>query len=339
VLDDALRAELEAEFDEVTATAQAMVVAATGLQPPTGRARAAVVDRPAWVRANLASSRRLLEPVLERTARPSWSGSLRLGSLQTAGATVTGAQIGAVLGWMSSRVLGQYDVFPFDDDRGHPSDIVTYVGPNVVALERRYGFPPRQFRLWVALHEVTHWCQFAGVPWMSDYFRSLVEAVVEALAPDPRRLSESLRRAARALWAGRDPLADGGLLGLVLSPEQRVAMERIQALMSLLEGHGEVIMGEAGGDVVPEADRFARVIHERRHQASPPVLFLQRLLGFEAKLRQYEEGAQFVRAAESVGGRALFDRVWEQAGHLPTVEEIRRPELWVQRLGAVAVPG
>lgn len=325
-VDAATLAQLEADFAEFTARAETLVVASTGLQPSSGPPRGLVVDRAEWARRNVASFRRLLDPVLARME----VSPLR-GMLGGAARASTGAQLGLVLGWMSTRVLGQYDLLLTEgDDSG---DVVAYVGPNIVALERKHGFPSRQFRLWIALHEVTHRCQFVAVPWMRSYFLSLVDQAMSVVTPDPRRLVQGLRRAADSVRAGRNPLEEAGLLGLVAPPEQLEVISRIQALMSLLEGHGDVTMSRAGADEVPEAQRFAAVLSERRARAGVGARFLQQLLGIEAKLKQYAMGERFIAAVEAAGGPELLARVWEGPEMLPSMDEVREPGRWVARMG------
>jgi coenzyme F420 biosynthesis associated uncharacterized protein len=323
-IDERTIAELNEDFADATSRAEGLVVEATGLHP-SDPARAQVVDRSGWVRGNLISFRHLLEPVLGKVPT-----SPTPGPLSGVARRVTGAQLGAVLGWMSTRVLGQYDLLLADGGAG---DLVSYVGPNIVALERRYAFPPRQFRLWIALHEVTHRCQFTAVPWLRPHFLSLVDEALSGLSPDPKRFAEALRRVTAAIRQGCNPLEETGVLGLIASPEQLEVMNRIQAMMSLLEGHGNVTMDRAGADAVPEASRFSRVLRERRRQASAPARLLQQLTGIEAKLRQYEQGERFVTAVEAAGGPELFATVWRGPEYLPTMDEIRHPERWVMRHG------
>jgi coenzyme F420 biosynthesis associated uncharacterized protein len=322
-IDSATAARLEEDFAEVTAQAEALVIEATGLRPASGEARARVVDRPGWVRTNLSSFKHLLDPVLGQLE----AGALK-GPMPGAARAAAGAQLGLVLGWMSTRVLGQYDLLFAGDTSG---DAVSYVGPNIVALERRHGFPPRQFRLWIALHEVTHRCQFTGVPWLRPYFLAQVDQVLAHVTPDPHRLAEALSRAAQAVRDGRNPLEDAGMLGLVAPPEQLEVIARIQAMMSVLEGHGDVTMDRAGAGAVPDAAWFSRVLRERRNRAPRPVRLLQQLVGIEAKMRQYEQGEAFIRAVESTAGPDALARVWEGPDRLPTMEEIRHPAEWLAR--------
>ena len=331
---------LQAEFAELTEQAEELVAASTGLRSAAGPARARVTDRAGWVSANVASFQRLLGPHLDRLdpSRLADTNALlsRLsGPLASAGRTATGAQMGVVLGWLSTRVLGQYDLL-LTEEAADEQDLVYFVGPNIVALERQHGFEPREFRLWLALHEVTHRCQFTAIPWMRDYFVSLVDEGIGSMEPDPTRLPAAIKRMAEQIRAGRNPLDDNGALGLVATPEQLEGLHRIQALMSLLEGHGDVTMDRAGAADIPSAARFAEVLRQRRKQAHGLSRLLQQLIGIEAKLRQYEEGERFIAAVEALGGPALLDNAWRGPQWLPSLEEIREPSIWITRVGAAA---
>ncbi len=320
---------LAPDFAELTAQAEDLVAATTGLRSISGPARAKVVDRADWVRANLASFQRLLAPLLDKL-------DAQLSTRRLPGAltrTVAGAELGAMLGWMSSRVLGQYDLLVVDDETANEQDLVYYVGPNLLALEKRFGFPPREFRLWLALHEVTHRAQFTGVPWMRAHFLGLVNESLAAVDPDPARFLDAIKAAMTDGGHRRQAMQDGGLVALLATPEQRILLGRIGGLMSLLEGHGDVTMDRAGAGHVPSAERFSRVLRERRRTQSAPTRLLQKLTGIEAKLAQYEQGERFIARLESVGGPRLIDRCWEAPEHLPTLEEIRAPERWLDRLG------
>jgi coenzyme F420 biosynthesis associated uncharacterized protein len=321
-------ASLKPDFDELTAEAEELVAEATGLRPATP-ARARVTDRAGWVHANVKSFQRLLRPVTDK-----------LGPVMTntpfapVGRAVAGAELGAMLGWMSTRVLGQYDLLLIEDESPEDQDVVYYVGPNVLSLEKRFSFPPREFRLWLALHEVTHRAQFTGVPWMTGYFRSLVESTISAIDPSPGRLLDALRRTFDEVRAGRNPLDEGGIVALLATPEQAASLQKVQGLMSLLEGHGDVTMDRAGASRIPSAPRFGAVLRQRRQQGSPVAKFIQKLIGLEAKMNQYEQGEKFIAAVEQAGGSALFDRVWEGPELLPTGEEIREPQKWIARVRA-----
>lgn len=322
---------LQRDFDEATEEAEELVARATGLRSLSGPARARVTDRSGWVHANVASFQRLLQPLTDKL-NDRVAGSLAGGAMRK----VAGAEVGLLLGWMSGRVLGQYDLLVVDDAAEAPpddQDVVYYVGPNVLALEKRFAFPPKEFRLWLALHEVTHRAQFTGVPWLRDHYLGLVRQTLESVDTDPKRLLDAIARAVDDLRHGRKPLDDGGLAALFATPAQKAVLDRIGGLMSLLEGHGDVTMDRAGADRVPSAARFARVLRERRASASPATKLLQRLLGIEAKINQYAHGEAFITEVERLGGGpAALEPVWRGASWLPTLAEIRDPGEWLDRV-------
>lgn len=327
-------AALASDFEELTAVAEDLVTAETGLQSLVGPARARVVDRSEWVDANIASFQRLLRPVTDKLAVALESRKRSPILPGSVGRSVSGTQVGLLLGWMSTRVLGQYDQLLIEDEHPEDQDIVYYVGPNVLALEKRFDFPPREFRLWLALHEVTHRAQFTGVPWMRHHFLSLVEHTLDGLDPDPKRLLDALRRAAQGIRTGHNPLDDGGLITLLAGPEQLKAIQEIGGLMSLLEGHGDVTMDRAGADRIPNAARFGQALRERRQQRGLSKV-VSVLIGLDAKLRQYEQGERFIEAVEDAGGAEMLARVWTGPQWLPTSAEIREPDHWIAR---AAVP-
>jgi coenzyme F420 biosynthesis associated uncharacterized protein len=322
--DSYLGASLVHDFTAVTVEAEALVGDFTGLRGP-GNATAAVLDRGGWVDANIDSMRRLLSPLTERLG-----ARLANSPMAPIGRYVTGTEIGVLLGYVAQRVLGQYDLLVTDDQSG--ADAVYYVGPNVLNLEKRFAFRPRDFRMWIAIHEVTHRAQFTGVPWLRQHFLSLVERSLDSVEPDPKRFLNALRRVIESSREGRSALEDGGLVALLATPEQGALLQQIGGMMSLLEGHGDVTMDRAGAGLIPSAERFSRVLRQRRQQGNAPAKLLQRLLGFEAKLNQYEQGEKFIAAVEARGGPELLNRAFVAPELLPSLAEIRDPQLWIQRV-------
>ncbi|HEX7094737.1 MAG TPA: zinc-dependent metalloprotease [Acidimicrobiales bacterium] len=323
---------LEPDFTELTKQAEELVGKATGLRSLAGPARARVADRSMWIDANLASFQRLLRPLLKKM-----DPKVGKGALGGVARRVSGAELGMLLGWMSTRVLGQYDLLVVEDEHPDEQDIVYYVGPNVLMMEKRYAFPPREFRLWLALHEVTHRAQFTGIPWLRGHFLSLVDELLSSVEPDPQRLLAAIHDVLEKKRAGRDPLSDGGVMGILATPEQKAALEKVSGMMSLLEGHGDITMDRAGAGLIPNAERFGRVLRQRRQQTKGLVRLLQRLVGIEAKLQQYAQGEAFITAVEAAGGPALLDRAFERPENLPTITEIRNPSLWLNRMSSPIV--
>ncbi len=354
-----------AELSAHATAATGHVASVTGLEVPGG-APVRVVDRATWVRENVDAFRSLLDPVLReavatRIERASAKAQARTGPLGTlgrlggtggsdaalaAGSKVTGTEMGALLGWMSSRVLGQYDVF------GPRGGQLLLVAPNVVHVEREMRVDPRDFRLWVALHEETHRVQFAVAPWLADHLseraRGLSSDVLGGEGEDSptQRLLALVRRLAapgglQELTGGSssqgardpdDPLS-AGLASALAGPAQRRAMAEVTAVMSLLEGHADVVMDEVGPSVIPSVAHIRSRFTSRRASGRSGLDRLVRgLLGMDAKLRQYTDGARFVREVVGQVGHEGLNEVWSGPENLPRPSEIVESARWVARV-------
>lgn len=301
----------------------------TGLEAPFESHRAVVIGRPEWVRSNVVQMAEAIRPVahiLEERRPPAMIAAV--------GSRATAMQMGAVLAWLSAKVLGQFEAFG-------PGGRLLLVAPNIVHAERQLGVDPTDFRLWVCLHEETHRVQFGAVPWLSDHFSAEVHAYLSATDDDARslvsRLMSGTRRGAtdppgHQNGAGTAGTVSTGLLDLVQSPEQREILDRLTALMSLLEGHADVVMDAVGPRIVPSVDVIRARFNQRRRQAGTLDGALRRLLGLDAKMRQYTEGAAFVRFVVDRSGMAGLNAVWSDADALPTLAEIGNPDNWMRRV-------
>lgn len=296
-----------------------------------------VVDRPGWIRANVAGFRELLKPLLDKVEGRR-SGSAVLGAV---GGKVTGVELGMLLSFLSSRVLGQYETFA-PATRELPAGAngggrLLLVAPNIVHVERELDVSPHDFRLWVCLHEETHRTQFSAVPWLRDHLEGEIQSFLAETDVDPATFLERIREAAQSLVGGRPEGEedDGGrsLVELVQSPAQREILARLTAVMSLLEGHADFVMDGVGPDVVPTVAEIREKFQQRRTKgASRLDMALRKLLGLDAKLRQYKDGERFVRAVVDQVGMDGFNRVWTSPNTLPTKAEIAKPADWVARV-------
>jgi coenzyme F420 biosynthesis associated uncharacterized protein len=313
------RARLREDLAELVPHAEGLIRGFTGLEVEGFRSRAWVMARSEWIRANLSGLQRLIEPLAERVvAQRSGRAELKRKAM--------GAQAGALLGYVSKKVLGQYDVFLPPDDEG----LLYFVGPNVIEVEQRYALPPRDFRLWIAIHEVTHRVQFGAATWLRGFLRDHVDAYLDSVQLDGREVMNQLRRAAEEVRAGADWRGMGGML-LLLSPEQRELFEKMQALMSLLEGHASYVMNEVARDRVKDVDRMRRALSSRRRSGNVERSF-QRAIGFDRKIAQYDAGERFVRAIVDRAGMSTFNRVWAAADNLPRPGEVEEPDRWLSRV-------
>jgi coenzyme F420 biosynthesis associated uncharacterized protein len=243
---------------------------------------------------------------------------------------VTGAQAGAVMAFLSSRVLGQYEVF------GSGGRLLL-VAPNIVETERKLGVDPTDFRLWVCLHEVTHQLQFTAVPWLQTYLEEQIKEFVEATDLTPDVLRERLADLVRSLGTavrggGDDEEAPQGLMALIRDPAQREVLDRVTAVMSLVEGHAEFVMDGVGPDVVPSVRTLRKRFAQRRKGRGPLDRVLRRLLGLEQKMKQYADGRVFVAGVVELAGMEGFNQVWAGPANLPFKEELTEPARWVERV-------
>jgi coenzyme F420 biosynthesis associated uncharacterized protein len=335
------RSAAEAAVAELRAGAErstALVRDYTGLVAPDEPGRTApvlVVDRPGWVRANADGFADLVSPLLERLAARRRIG----GPTQAVGSKVTGLEVGGLLGFMSSRVLGQFDPFfsgpsspPGSGGSDEAAGRLLLVAPNIVHVEDELGVDPTDFRLWVCLHEETHRVQFTAVPWMRGHVRAEIESLLGSVDLDPGHVAAMLTEAVRRIGEvvrGEDQV---GLVDLFATPEQREAMDRLTGVMSLLEGHADVVMDGVGPTVIPSVDRIRRQFDKRRKGAGPLDRVLRRLLGLDAKMAQYRDGAAFVRAVVDRVGHDGFNTVWSEPALLPSKAEIVDPGAWVRRV-------
>lgn len=314
--------DIVADLRDAAAQAVGPVAETSGLTAPEGAPAPLVVDRAGWIEANVDSMEALLTPIVDKlTAKRPLPTN---GAATAIGGKLTGAEMGGLLAFLSTKVLGQYDLAP----RGTPRLLL--VAPNIVHTERTMGVTPRDFRLWVAMHEETHRVQFTAVPWLRDHLITSSQQLAVDLAPTPEELSKRFEQLTRNL---PDAFGSGeGIVQLFATPEQRAQIARLTAIMSLLEGHADVVMDDVGPRVIPTVAEIRRKFDKRRTSAVGIDRILRRLLGLEAKLRQYRDGARFVRAVIDDVGREAFNEVWTSPETLPLPEEILAPERWVQRV-------
>ena len=328
--------EAVAQLRDHAAEAHEHVAGFTGLHASTDGASVAVIDRPGWIQANAAGFQTVLEPLIAKIQRERPPSAVAT----SVGSRVTGVQTGSLLAFLATKVLGQYELFPPYGESADPRPgRLLLVAPNIVSTEREMAVDPRDFRLWVCLHEETHRVQFGGVPWLRGHVMTEIEAFVAATDVDPTAIARRLRSAAGAAFEairdGFDPDASpegGSLVEAVQTPEQREILDRITALMSLLEGHADFVMDGVGPPVIPSVAEIRAKFQRRRKEAGRVESVMRRLLGIDAKMRQYRDGERFVRAAVEQSGMAGFNRVWESPANLPTKEELARPRDWVTRV-------
>jgi coenzyme F420 biosynthesis associated uncharacterized protein len=318
-LDAEERARLRRDFGGFVTEAEGLVTGLTSLSVAGSPTRSWVMSRSAWIRTNLQGFESALAPFAERLAQKTGDGLA-----STVRRKVLAAQVGGLLGYMGRKVLGQYDLFVPREKQ----DLLYFVGPNVAEVEARYAFDPREFRLWLCLHEVAHRVQFDGVPWLRPYLRGMIDGYLGSIELDSRKLIQTIRRAREE--ATRTRSHGLGVLFYLMTPEQRETFRRMQAVMSLLEGHGNYVMAALSAGRIKGEPRMRQVLSRRRH--GPVDRVIQKAIGLDVKVRQYAIGERFVSRVVQRVGMAGFNRVWERAENLPTLDEVGSPDVWVERM-------
>ncbi|CAN5352308.1 zinc-dependent metalloprotease [soil metagenome] len=295
---------------------------------------ARVVDRPEWIRAATESMRVMTGGSNGADGADGDKGDKGGNGGKAKGfitGRLTGAQTGAVLAFVSSGILGQYDPF------GVAGGVLLLVYPNVIAVERQLRVSPADFRLWVCLHEVTHRVQFTANPWLADHMSGALKVLTEDASED---IASVVGRLGTLVRDRRNGVDDGpnsaGILGLMRamqSEPQRKALDQLLVLGTLLEGHADHVMDAVGPKVVPSVTTIRRRFEERRERKQPPIQRLLRaLLGIDAKLSQYTRGKKFVDHVVDRVGMDRFNAVWTSADTLPLPDEIDHPQRWIDRV-------
>jgi coenzyme F420 biosynthesis associated uncharacterized protein len=327
--------EEPAPFDVagLAAEMEAPVAGYTQLALASPTPPAEVVTRAEWASTNLDSLSHILDPVAARLDdRLAFAGPLA-GALRVGASATLAAEIGLVMGYMSTRVLGQYDVSLLGAET---EPRLLFVSPNVAHAVRDLDVEAEAFGRWISAHELTHVFQFQGVPWLREHMSGLLRRYVETLEvriqkgsagglpslPDPARLIETFR--------------DGGLAALVQNPEQRALMEEVQAAMSVVEGYAEHVMDAIAPDVIPGHEELRAAMDRRRRSRSAPQRIIERLLGFDVKLRQYEQGKSWADAVVDSAGIEGLNRVWSSPDALPSSDELQHQGQWLERVSATA---
>jgi coenzyme F420 biosynthesis associated uncharacterized protein len=309
---DYTRRQVIDELASAALKAEPPVRDVTGLVTNGAVPAARVIDRQAWIGAAAESMRVMI------------NGSDKPNGFLTG--RITGAQTGAVLAFVSSGILGQYDPFATAED-----GCLLLVYPNILAVERQLRIEPSDFRLWVCLHEVTHRVQFTANRWLSGYMSQALGVVTQDAGEDIGQMVTRLAEFVRSRDAGAPGIV--GLMRAIQSEPQRKALDQLLVLGTLLEGHADHVMDAVGPMVVPSVATIRRRFDERRNRKQPPLQRLLRaLLGLDAKLSQYTRGKAFVDHVVGRVGMERFNTVWSGPETLPLPEEIEEPQRWIDRV-------
>jgi coenzyme F420 biosynthesis associated uncharacterized protein len=324
----------QADVAALCAELEEHVASYTGLSLGTPAPPPELVARGEWASVNLDSLAKLLDPVAARLdQRLEFAGPLA-GALKAGAAATLAAEAGLVIGYVAQRVLGQYEVSLLGGDA--PPRLL-FVAPNLRKAVRELKVEPEPFHRWICAHELTHVYQFQGVGWLRDHLGAMIRRYLESVEvriergaagglpsmPDLSRLVETFR--------------DGGLAALVQTKEQRGLLASMQASMAVVEGYSEHVMDAIAAEAIPGHEELRKAMDARRRSRSAPERLIERLLGLDMKIRQYEQGKLFCDAVVAEAGMPALNRVWESPEALPTPRELEHPSEWLTRLSSVPV--
>lgn len=328
----AQRTELDATYRDLVSRCLPLVTESMGVTIESPVDRTFAYDRVDWIYANIFAFRNMLAPIDELLAQPSAKRTVAAALLGTANRQIVSAEMGMLLGYLGRRVLGQYDLALLGGEDSGPGQLY-FVEPNIAATEQLLKLPGDEFRLWLALHETTHVYQFEGFAWVRPYFQSLLDEYFVFLKSDLQELT----RGGRALKLVVNRLREGqrgnqSWLESLMTPEQRQVFDRIQALMCIIEGYSNFVMNDVGKDLLKNYERIARRFERRQRNRGWSEQLLARITGLDVKLEQYRLGEAFVNQVIAAHGRDAGRQLWTGPETLPTLVEIRQPELWSVRV-------
>lgn len=334
LLSEAEKDSLQSEYQELVAGIEGPISQYTGTRLPLGSTRIQVMDRADWVRTNVSNFAELFAPIDEFYAETAQQNLLGVPVIDLASRLFLSAQAGLLIGYLARKVLGQYDISLLGKEPLSPGKLY-FVEPNIRALEASLGVPPRELRLWIALHEATHAHEFEVYSWVRGYFNSHLQAYLRSVVDEARREGPNvfgpfLSRTVANLRNGHN------LLEAMTTPEQRRILSELQALMSLAEGYSNHVMNSIGKRLMPHYDEIhERVERRQRDRGRAEELFL-RLTGLKMKMEQYAFGEQFAMRVVQERGVDFLNRAWSLPELLPTETEIRDPNGWIERLERAA---
>jgi len=318
-------------YADMVDRSRGIIVDYTGEALPRGADNVYVFDRLQWLEANVENFQLLFEPIEEVNGDLLRSNTLGLRAFGDVNQLVLSGQMGILLGYLSRRVLGQYDLALLGREPVTTGRLY-FVEPNIAHLERKLGLEARDFRLWIALHETTHAYEFEAHPWVREHMNELLRRYFATLGEDLNNLRTDARGVLSFVRRVGQNVGKGGYaVELVMTPEQREIFRSLQALMCLLEGYSNHVMDHVGRSLLPTYERMKARFEDRQRRRGLPDRLFAKLTGLDVKFEQYQLGERFVNEVVGRVGVQGMNRVWRGPSALPTLDEVRAPERWIER--------
>ncbi len=329
------RERLDAYYGDLVAKCIPIVSEYTGASLPTDDHRTFAFDRVDWIDANLVGFKRMFKPIEDLDSPAAHKGTVgRLAS--SVNQSMLSYEIGLLLGYLARRVLGQYDLALLGREPVEASGKLYYVEPNIRGVEAKLGLPRDDFRMWLALHETTHAFEFEAHPWVRVHFNALLERYMAFMKQDAEYLKQGMQ--GLKVFANRVRSRDddnGSWIEAFMNEEQRELFNEMQAMMCVVEGYSNHVMNAVGKDLLANYEEISRKFEERQKQRTQSEQLFAKLTGLNVKMEQYRAGERFIDEIVRLRSHDVARRVWEAPEFLPTMDEIKKPELWLTRIEAL----
>ena len=329
------RERLDRYYGDLVAKCIPIVSEYTGSSLPTDDQRTFAFDRVDWIEANLVGFKRMFEPIEELDSPTAHKGTVgRFAS--SVNQSMLSYEIGLLLGYLARRVLGQYDLALLGREPVEASGKLYYVEPNIRGVEAKLGLPKDDFRMWLALHETTHAFEFEAHPWVRVHFNALLERYMTFMKQD----AEYLKQGMQGLKVFSDRIRsrgdeNGSWIEALMNDAQRELFNEMQAMMCVVEGYSNHVMNAVGRDLLANYEEISRKFQERQNQRTQSEQLFAKLTGLNVKMEQYRAGERFIDEIVRLRSHDVARRVWEAPEFLPTMDEIKKPELWLTRIEAL----
>lgn len=285
-------------------------------------------DRTAWVEANQQAYRYLMEPMAEKLGATELDAESPLAAMmQPMAPAILGMQAGTMIGFMSHRVLGQFDAGlpPLDVGRS------ILVVPNVEAFAADHGIDRRQTRLWATLHEMVHQAVMS-LDSVSDHITETIDRFFAGVEIDTSGLMNTLGDLQDPAQLESSLAAPGGMASLLGATSRPEDAADIQAIVAFLEGYGDYAVQLAAADALPDLDRIEEANRLRRTEPTQAEQFLQQILGLELNRHQASDGTAFCAEVVRRWGDDALERIWQEPRNMPRRDELSDPVGWAARV-------
>jgi putative hydrolase len=336
-----------ASFEDAVRIAELRIVDLTSFEPSSEVLGASVVRRADWIAAAIDRYRGMIETAATRMSDalvraiadqvPSEEGNEALSALGLdspraligqLGPLLQASQVGQVFGFLAARVLGEEDV-------GVPhvaSGPLRFVLTNVQAVERDWSLDPREFRTFLALHQVAHRLQFARA-WLPAHAAAVVDDFLATVTIDVDAIQQRFASLSPTDPEGfQEAFADdeGVMFGVVLDDEQRLKLDRVRAVIASVEGHGDHVATTIARELLGTYPKIEEAMRRHRDDEDLDPLFA-RLLGVDVGREHAAIGRSFCDTVVELTDEATLTRMWADEDALPSWPELEEPRLWLAR--------